>query len=179
VARRLDELNRRNDDENVVALLMEELRRIALRHSLRGYEVPRGLIIEPQPFSNAQGLVTETHKLSRPRLKARYGERLSTLYAALDVAREARVQAASRDVTRSRTERAEELLAASLGVSVSMLQELGGRFAELGGDSLAAVRLTSLLRDVLAFDVPLEVIVTSPDCREALLAAIHSGGNST
>jgi acyl carrier protein len=60
-----------------------------------------------------------------------------------------------------------------------MLQELGGRFAELGGDSLAAVRLTSLLRDVLAFDVPLEVIVTSPDCREALLAAIHSGGNST
>ena len=65
------------------ASLSAELQRTAKEAGLNSYEIPRDFIVETEPFSTANGLLSDAGKLARPRVKERYGERLEQMYAEL------------------------------------------------------------------------------------------------
>ena len=64
-------------------MIAESLRQIARENQLNGYEIPRDFLIETEPFSLANGLLSGVGKFLRPKLKARYGDRLEQLYATM------------------------------------------------------------------------------------------------
>ena len=75
---------------------------------LQSYEVPVDFLIETEPFTAANGLLSGVGKILRPRLKEHYGERLEQLYAELaaarvDELRALRENAANRSVLESVT----------------------------------------------------------------------------
>src|SRR3546814_15323482 len=59
------------------------MRATAAQAGLRAVEVPREFIIENEPFSTGNGLLTSVMKRKRPALNARYGERLEALYESI------------------------------------------------------------------------------------------------
>ena len=69
------------------AALSEALRETARVAELQSYEVPVDFLIETEPFSAANGLLSGVGKILRPRLKEHYGEQLEQLYADLAAAR--------------------------------------------------------------------------------------------
>src|SRR3546814_17386298 len=73
-----------------------------LFRSLRAVEVPREFIIENEPFSTGNGLLTSVMKRKRPALNARYGERLEALYEAI-AERQSQELRALRDTDRKST----------------------------------------------------------------------------
>ncbi len=66
-------------DPRVQALLKGELE--ARRSALRGYEVPRRLLLVREDFSTDNGLLTPTMKLKRGEILRRYREPIERLYA--------------------------------------------------------------------------------------------------
>jgi fatty acid CoA ligase FadD9 len=72
------------DVATIRLVLRAELHRLASAHGLQPYEIPRDFIVELEPFSRENGLLTSLGKPSRPRLKARYGPVIDRMYERLD-----------------------------------------------------------------------------------------------
>ncbi|HKY91027.1 MAG TPA: AMP-binding protein, partial [Nevskiaceae bacterium] len=68
------------DEPELKALIRSELREVARKAKLRTFEVPRDFIVELEPFSQENGLLSSVRKRMRPKLKERYGARLEQLY---------------------------------------------------------------------------------------------------
>ena len=155
-----DALERFGDDTGALkAALSEALRETARVAELQSYEVPVDFLIETEPFSAANGLLSGVGKILRPRLKEHYGARLEQLYAELaaarvDELRTLREDAANRSVLESVTRAAQAVLG-----STDVEVDPDAHFTDLGGDSLSALTFANLLRDVLGVDVPVGVIV--------------------
>lgn len=148
--------------------LAASIQRAAIDAGLESYEIPRDFLIEPEPFSVANGLLSGVAKLLRPKLKQRYGDRLEALYD--EVAREQEDQLAQlrRDAPGLPVaETVTRAAAAVLGCQVTDLRP-GARFADLGGDSLAALSYSTLLRELLGVEVPVNVVL-APDSDLATL----------
>ncbi|WP_228180153.1 carboxylic acid reductase [Streptomyces anulatus] len=147
------------DTEALRPLLMESLRSVARRAGLNAYEIPRGILVEPEPFSPENGLFTESHKLMRPRLKERYGPALELLYDRLADGQDRRL----RELRRTGADRPvqETVLRAAqalLGCPGSDLGP-GAHFTDLGGDSLSAVSFSELMKEIFHIDVPVGAII--------------------
>ncbi len=148
-----------SDDELAVrAAIRDAVDEIARREKLSPYEVPRDFIVEYEPFSSENGLLTGVGKYQRPKLKAIYAERLEILYDTIAAARNDQMQALRRDglglpvaVTVQRVVRT------TLG-----LEELDpafpGSFADLGGDSLSALSCALLLEEIYDVEIPVAII---------------------
>ncbi len=155
-----DALERFGDDTGALkAALSDALRETARVAELQSYEVPVDFLIETEPFSAANGLLSGVGKILRPRLKEHYGARLERLYAELaaarvDELRTLREDAANRSVLESVTRAAQAVLG-----STDVEVDPDAHFTDLGGDSLSALTFANLLRDVLGVDVPVGVIV--------------------
>ena len=147
------------DTSALRSALSEALRETARIAELQSYEVPADFLIETEPFSAANGLLSGVGKILRPRLKEHYGEQLEQRYAELaaarvDELRALRENAANRSVLESVT-RATQAVLGSTDVEV----DPDTHFTDLGGDSLSALTFANLLRDVLGVDVPVGMIV--------------------
>ncbi|MGV9301433.1 thioester reductase domain-containing protein, partial [Amycolatopsis sp. NPDC003676] len=108
-------------------------------------------------------------KLLRPKLKQWYGPRLEALYD--DVARdqEAELQRLRRDAAGLPVyETVARAARAVLGCSATELRP-EARFGDLGGDSLAALSYSTLLRELLGVEVPVNVLL-GPDSDLARIA---------
>ncbi|MUL65091.1 oxidoreductase [Mycobacterium sp. CBMA 234] len=158
--------------------LADALLTVARESGLQSYEVPRDFIIEAEPFSLENGLLTGVRKLAWPKLKARYGAELEQLYAEL-----AEGQAAELRALRS-------LKAADAPVLDTVLRAVGAtigaassdlagdaHFTDLGGDSLSALTFGNLLEEIFEVEVPVGVIV-SPATDLAGVAAYIEGERS-
>ncbi|WP_414171717.1 AMP-binding enzyme [Clavibacter tessellarius] len=77
--------------------VLAALQRTARAHGLAPYEVPRGVIVEPQPFTVDGGMLSDAGKLLRLRLTQRYGERFAALYDALESQQSGTLVAALRE----------------------------------------------------------------------------------
>ncbi len=121
----------------VKARIWAEIRRLAAAQGLLPYEVPRDFLVEPEPFSRDNGLLTSLNKPARPRLKQKYGERLEQLYEGLE-RRGVEKREGAQDSLRG-------AFAAALGLAEEGL-ELSQSFRELGGDSMAAASLRARLQ---------------------------------
>ena len=59
---------------------MKELQSIAKKHSLPGWEVPADILLEIQPFSVENLLLTSTMKTNRPKLEMKYQADIEDMY---------------------------------------------------------------------------------------------------
>jgi fatty acid CoA ligase FadD9 len=139
--------------------LGDALRDTAREAQLQSYEVPADFLIETEPFSAANGLLSGVGKILRPRLKEHYGERLEQLYAELaaarvDELRALRDNADGRPVVDSVLRAAQAVLG-----STDIEVDPDAHFTDLGGDSLSALTFANLLRDLFGVDVPVGMIV--------------------
>ena len=148
--------------------ISRSLQEVAKAAALQSYEIPRDFIIEQQPFTLENGLLTGLRKLARPKLRERYGQDLERLYAELAAAqtgelRELRHAVADRPVVDTIARAAATLLGtatAELGPDV--------HFTDIGGDSLSALTFAKLLNDIFDVDIPVSVLVSPTSDLRAL-----------
>lgn len=139
--------------------LHRSLQQSAAAAQLQSYEVPVDFILETEPFTESNGLLSGLGKQLRPRLKERYGEELERLYtdiaaAQVDEIRALRENAEHRPVVETLSGACRALLGTS-GATAEI------HFTELGGDSLSALSFSHLLEGIFGVEVPVSVI-TSP-----------------
>ncbi|OBJ86479.1 carboxylic acid reductase [Mycobacterium asiaticum] len=148
-----------DDDASLKAALSESLRQTAKSAELQSYEVPADFLVELEPFSSDNGLLSGVGKLLRPKLKEHYGERLERRYAELADTRVAELRslregAADRPIIDTVAHAAEALLGLVGGAPGP--EE---HFTDLGGDSLSALTFSNLLRDIFEVEVPVGLII--------------------
>jgi fatty acid CoA ligase FadD9 len=148
----------RDGVDRVKSVIGESLQQIAQANHLNGHEIPRDLVIETEPFTLENGLLTDAGKLARPKVKERYGERLEQTYAQIAAA-----QLDEFDALRTGTddrpvlETVTRAVRAELGLSSSDVRP-DARFGDLGGDSLSAWSFSELLHEIFGVEVPASVI---------------------
>jgi thioester reductase-like protein len=136
------------DDDQI----LRTLRTVARNEGLRPFEVPVGLIVEPQadgelPWTAENGLLTPSLKLNRRALETYYGDRIREVYA--DAASRMEVlEDDGRDQTDRHRGLIRHLVANLLRVHPSEI-DLEGSFDDHGGGSLAAMELVLRLRQLL------------------------------
>ncbi|WP_305129409.1 carboxylic acid reductase [Streptomyces sp. MnatMP-M17] len=146
--------------ETLKQLLSESFQEIAKEAELNSYEIPRDFLIETEPFSQANGLLSDHRKLLWPQLLDRYGKRLEELYSDI-TARETKelleVRRTGNDGPVLETiQRATRALLAGSMVEVSPT----AHFRDLGGDSLSAVSFSNLLHDIFGIRVPVDMVIS-------------------
>ncbi len=162
-------LARHPDPDDLKGALHDALRATARSAELQSYEVPADFLIDTDPFTASNGLLSGVGKLLRPKLKAHYGDRLEQLYTELSQARTDELRAlressATQPVLESVT-RAAQVLLGLPGVPPSPDEH----FTDLGGDSLSALTFSNLLGEVFGVEVPVGVII-GPSADLATLA---------
>ncbi|MBZ4320841.1 carboxylic acid reductase [Streptomyces huiliensis] len=150
------------DARRLGPVLRESLRKLAAEAGLNSYEIPRDILVETEPFTQENGLLSGVRKPLRPALTKRYGERLEAMYAELsdreaEGVRALRRSGADRPVPETVLRAAQALL----GLDEDATVEPATRFLDLGGDSLTALSFSRLLKEIFHVDVPVDVI-TSP-----------------
>lgn len=145
--------------ETVKAAIRRALHEVAEEDKLNGWEVPRDFIVETEPFSLKNGLLSEIGKHQRPKLRDRYGASLEAMYAQLaqdqfDTLRRLRAGGAERPLV----DTVVEAVQATLGLGAADVQPTA-RFIDLGGDSLAALSFSTLLEEIFGVEVPVGVII--------------------
>ncbi|MCV7199217.1 carboxylic acid reductase [Mycobacterium angelicum] len=160
------------------AALSESLRQTAQLAQLQSYELPIDFLIETEPFSSENGLLSGVGKLLRPKLKGHYGERLEQLYADLADTRVAELRslrdgAADRPVIETLAKAAAALLGLAGGPP-----EPDTQFIELGGDSLSALTFSNLLQDLFDVEVPVGLIIGPTTDLEQLAEYVESERHS-
>ena len=136
----------------------QSLQRVAAEAALAPYEIPRDLLIETEPFTPDNGLLTDSTKQLRPRLKERYEEQLERRYAELAAGQAEELRAVWRDRNGPVAQTVGHAAQALLGVFDT---EPGPerRFTELGGDSLSALSFGQLLREIFGVEVPVGTLL--------------------
>ncbi|GAB3482332.1 carboxylic acid reductase [Amycolatopsis cihanbeyliensis] len=169
---------RARQEADLRSSLSESLQRVAKEAELNSYEIPRDFLIETEPFSEENGLLSDARKLLRPRLREKYGERLERLYAELaegqaDELRELRRHGRHRPVLETVTRAAQ----AVLGCSTTELSA-EAHFTELGGDSLSALSFANLLREIFEVDIPVGTVISPANDLRRLAGHIEAARGS-
>ena len=158
----------------VTNLIRDELQRVAQQKGLKSFEVPRDFILETEPFSQENGLLSSVHKRLRPALKRKYGERLEALYNAHDE-KQAQDLAALRDPASPLTtvEKLTKLLEVTLGVE-GIDTTRPRTFEELGGDSLGALEFAMAIEEIFDVDLPADSIISPTGCLQKWAEEVDS-----
>ena len=165
-----DEAQSRYDASELKSALSASLKDAARAGGLQSFEVPRDFIVETEPFTLENGLLTGIRKLAWPRLKERYGAELEALYADLSDGQAGELRALRQSgADQPVLETVSRAASALLGAGVSDVQP-DAQFTDLGGDSLSALTFANLLHEIFGVDVPVGVIV-SPASDLASIAA--------
>jgi fatty acid CoA ligase FadD9 len=166
-------LDARNDLLMTKSVLRRVLQSVAHDAGLKSFEIPRDFLIEPEPFTVENGLLTRVQKLARAGLAEHYGHALDELYANHDVIG---LQAQSDLLRRSSQPVVTTVIRAACGLLGTEFAAVtpNNRFADLGGDSLSAMSLSGLLLDVLGIDVPVDVIINPAGDFAAIAAYAES-----
>ena len=141
-------------DDELRAAVRAALSQTARDADLQPYELPIEFLIETEPFSAANGLLSGVGKLLRPKLKERYGAELEALYDQVDAARADEVRAL-RDAAQHQpvVDTVTQAAAALLGVPTATISD-DDHFIDLGGDSLSALTFSNLLQELVGIEVP-------------------------
>ena len=163
-----------DDIAGLKAALRESLQQTAAAAELQSYEVPVDFLIQTEPFTDENGLLSGAGKLLRPRLKEHYGERLEQMYtdiaaAQVDEIRVLRETAADRPVVDTLA-RASRALLGTAGADTNP----EAHFTDLGGDSLSALTFSNLLEEIFGVEVPVGVIISPANNIERLADYIET-----
>jgi fatty acid CoA ligase FadD9 len=162
-------LGRDPDADELRTMVLGDLQAIARSAALKSFEVPRDVLIELEPFSLENGLLSSVRKPLRPKLQARYQDALEAMYREMERKQVEALARLRRDEDAPVVERVAGAFRSTLGLET--LDPAASRsYADLGGDSLGAVSLALLLEEL--FDVPVPVsLVLDPSGTPARLAA--------
>lgn len=152
------ELGITGDDKAIKLALRRAVEEVAKKEKLKAHEVPRDFLVEHDPFTLDNGLLAGIGKYRRPKFREVYGPRLEALYDDIDASRDRDI-AALRDEGRNLPvlDVVVRAIQATLGIDgIDLSRRVG--FAELGGDSLAALSCSILLEDIFGVEVPAGVI---------------------
>lgn len=147
------------DTERLRNALREALRGTAEDNGLNSHERPRDFLIETEPFSQDNGLLSGLRKPLRPALAGRYGERLEALYTEISDREADRLGALRRAGKDGPVH--ETVVRAALALLGHRRDDArpDTHFQQLGGDSLSAVSYAQLLKDIYGIDVPVDVVI--------------------
>lgn len=153
-------LDQSGGEEEFKNRLRDSFQQIAQEQGLNSYEIPRGFLIETEPFSQANGLLSDHRKLRWPQLVQRYRESLERLYSSI-AAQEADELSAVRRMGKSRPvlETVQRAARALLGGAMAEVSP-SAHFRDLGGDSLSAVSFSNLLHDTFEVRVPVDMVIS-------------------
>lgn len=145
--------------DQVKAEIRQALQTVAEAEGLPSYELPRNFIVETEAFSHKNGLQSEIGKHLRPMLKNKYSAVLEQLYSDMaqsqvDELRALRTGGTDQPVLETVLRAFKVCLGAAV-VEVSPAD----RFVDLGGDSLTAVELSTLLEEIFDVEVPVGLII--------------------
>jgi fatty acid CoA ligase FadD9 len=184
------------NDTELRAVIRAELQNVAQAEGLRTFEVPRDFIIEIEPSSFENGLLTSVRKRIRPNLKRKYGDRLEALYAQIERRRmDELMTLKDTGSSLSVIQKIGKALEASLGIE-NLDITVPRTFAELGGDSIGAASFAQFLHDIFDVEVPVNAILspagkpqkwaklietakTAEQINMATFATIHGKGATT
>jgi fatty acid CoA ligase FadD9 len=155
------------------ALVRGEIDRIAAREGLRGFEIPRDFILETAPFTRESGLLTDSNKPARAKLRAHYGQRLEELHAEIERRQLEQLQAleSARDVPAA--EKVARAFAVTLGLTEDEVRAADRSFQKLGGDSLGAVELVTRIRELCGVDVPVALVLDPTTSVRTLMRTVE------
>ncbi|HWX99284.1 MAG TPA: carboxylic acid reductase, partial [Mycobacterium sp.] len=169
-----EEASSRHDAQSLKPLIADSLQKVAKAAALQSYEIPRDFIVETTPFTMENGLLTGIHKLARPKLKERYGERLEQLYTELAESQINELRALRRNGAGAAVlQTISRAAGALLGAGAGDLRP-DAHFTDLGGDSLSALTFANLLHEIFHIDVPVGVIVSPATDLSALADYIEA-----
>ena len=164
----------RYDAAALKSAVAESIQDVAKAAKLQSYEIPHDFLIETDPFTMENGLLTGIRKLARPKLKQHYGDRLERLYAELADGQADELRALRRAGGDGPVlETVIRAAGALLGATAADVQA-DAQFTDLGGDSLSALTFANLLHDIFDIDVPVGVIVSPANDLTALAAYIEA-----
>jgi fatty acid CoA ligase FadD9 len=146
--------------EALKVLLRGELGRIANDRGLSSFEIPRDFVIADEPFTKQNGLLTDVNKVSRPKIVAKYGTQLEKLYAEQENRAASLLGVTERVAADASTlDRVVVAVKTALGIEgeVDTEQSVGA----LGGDSLDATVVASLIERLCAVVVPVGIILSA------------------
>jgi fatty acid CoA ligase FadD9 len=146
----LENFDMSNPNPQFYDAVLQDLRLIADKESLRKHEIPSRLIIDFEPFTPENGLLTSNMKPCRHKLAAHYGDRLKQ-YNTIE-------------------QRLKTIIETTVGQSFSTGKE-DDVFISTGGDSLTAVRLSRMIENDLGISVPLRALL-QPNMTLQQLAAV-------
>ncbi len=69
------------ESEALKAVIMKEIKTYAKKNGLHGFETPKAISLEHEPFTAENGLTTPTFKLKRPQLRDHYQKKIDEMYA--------------------------------------------------------------------------------------------------
>jgi fatty acid CoA ligase FadD9 len=146
------------DADAVRSRLREAIQQVAHAEHLQSYEVPRDFIVELEPFSAENGLLTGVGKPKRPSLKERFGRRLENVYDEIAAKQSDELEELRREGRHLPVlETLVRAVRATLGIE-EIDTSSAISFADLGGDSLSALSLSMLLEEIYDLEVPVGVI---------------------
>lgn len=145
-------------DAELRTLVLQEMKEAARKAKLKNFEIPRDVLIEREPFSLENGLLSSARKPLRPNLKRTYADRLEAMYEAMDRQQQAELARLRQDSTGSMVERVAGAFVANLGLPELDPHE-NRSYGDLGGDSLGAVGLSLLLEEMFGVTVPVSNIL--------------------
>ncbi|APR83696.1 Long-chain-fatty-acid--CoA ligase [Minicystis rosea] len=153
-------------------LIRGEVDRIAREEGLQRWEVPRDFILETAPFTRENGLLTASNKPSRPKLKERYGAKLGQMFAEIERTQIEKLEKLERE-RRSGSVSEQVMLAMEVTLGIGDV-DAGQSFLALGGDSLSAVRLSSILEERFGFAVPVGLILDPTSNVQSLVKYVEA-----
>ncbi|WP_432150467.1 carboxylic acid reductase [Streptomyces sp. bgisy029] len=156
-----DALEQCGDDESTLKkLLGESFQEIAKEAGLNSYEIPRDVLIETEPFSQGNGLLSDHRKLLRPQLLEKYRPALEEAYSAIASREKEELREVRRGgKDRPAVETVQRAARALMSTATSAIGP-GTRFREIGGDSMSAVTFSDLLLDIFGIRVPVDLIIS-------------------
>jgi long-chain acyl-CoA synthetase len=69
--------------DKLKVFILKEIKRVAKESGLLGFEIPKAIHLESEPFSVDNELMTPTFKLKRPQARDKYEKRIEAMYASL------------------------------------------------------------------------------------------------
>ncbi|WP_170304747.1 thioester reductase domain-containing protein [Croceicoccus estronivorus] len=148
------------DDQALHDLIQKEMQRVASQEGVRSFEVPRQFLLEQEPFSDTNGLLSSLRKKIRPALARKYGARLEGMYDEAErVKDERRRELADTHSALSVADKLGMLLELDLGITITATSD-SATFYELGGDSLGAVLFSLSVEEIFGVDIPADRILS-------------------
>lgn len=64
-------------------IIIKEVHKMAKKSGLHGFEIPKAIFLDHEPFSVENGLLTPTFKLKRQQARDKYERQIEALYASM------------------------------------------------------------------------------------------------